>query len=178
MNNKQGPGRFARLVPVLCNLTGTLILAAILLTCVPLTVPRLMGYEAFHVVSGSMEPEIPVGSIVYVEAVEPLDVQAGDVIAFYRGNSVVVHRVLSSDPSQEEFVTKGDANEEEDLDTVSYHSLIGHVAYHYPVLGRLMFFYTSSIGKICVICFAAFGVMLNLLAGQIRKARCADTENT
>lgn len=182
MNKKQGPGRFMRAVPVLCNIAGTLILLVIVLTCLPVTLPRFMGYEVYHVVSGSMEPGIPVGSIVYVEAVEPQDVQTGDVIAFYRGNSVVVHRVVSNDLPQEEFATKGDANEEEDLDAVSYHSLIGRVAYHYPKLGRIMFFYTSLSGKICVICFAAFGVVLNLLAGQLRsgqrKKSGTDTENT
>ena len=62
----------------------------------------------------------------------------------------------------------GDANAEEDMRPVDYTELVGRVAAHYPLLGGLMALYTSNIGKAYVICFAACGVMFNLLAGKIR----------
>ncbi len=58
--------RGGKLIPALCNLLGTLILVLVIASCLPLTVPRLFGYEIYEVVSGSMEPEIPVGSVIYV----------------------------------------------------------------------------------------------------------------
>ena len=158
-----------RIVPFFCNLLGSLILLSVIVTCLPITLPRLWGYEVYNVVSGSMEPQIPVGSILYVKPAEPEDVEENDVIAFHSGDAVVSHRVVRNKLVEGELVTKGDANPGEDLNTVPYSALIGKVEYHLPVLGRIMFLYASQIGKIYVFCFAACGVMLNLLASILRS---------
>ena len=91
----QGPsyGKGRKVFPGLCSVLGTLILIGVIAAFLPLTVPRLMGYEIYEVVSGSMEPEIPVGSVIYVKAVQPQEVEAGDVIAFHKDGSVITHRV-------------------------------------------------------------------------------------
>jgi len=47
------------------------LLAALVLICLPLTVPRLFGYHIYTVVSGSMEPAIPTGSLVYIREAAP-----------------------------------------------------------------------------------------------------------
>ena len=51
-------GKGGKLFPALCSVFGTLILLSVIAVFLPLTVPRLMGYEIYEVVSGSMEPEI------------------------------------------------------------------------------------------------------------------------
>ena len=38
---------------------GTGLLIALVLVCLPLTLPRMFGYHIYSVISGSMEPEIP-----------------------------------------------------------------------------------------------------------------------
>ena len=158
-------GRFA---PALCNILGTLILTAVIAGLLPVTVPRLLGYEIYNVVSGSMEPEIPVGSVVYVKAAEPAEIQAEDVIAFQRDGDTVTHRVVRNLRIEGTFVTKGDANAAEDLDEIPYAALIGRVEAHVPVLGNLMALYTSFLGKLYMLIFAACGAMLNLLAARMR----------
>ena len=55
----------------------------IIAICVPLIVPKTMGYQLYTVVSGSMEPAVPTGSLVYIKYVEPGDIETGDIIAFY-----------------------------------------------------------------------------------------------
>ena len=161
--------RGGKLVPALCNLVGTLILILVIASCVPLTLPRLFGYEIYEVVSGSMEPEIPVGSVVYVAAVEPGDIQENDIIAFRSGQTIITHRVVTNRRLDGEFITKGDANEQEDMNSVPYENLIGRVEHHFPVVGRLMVVYTGTVGKVYVLCFAACGAMLNMLAGRLRE---------
>ena len=161
--------RGGKLVPALCNFFGTLILILVIASCLPLTLPRLFGYEIYEVVSGSMEPEIPVGSVVYVAAVPPEEIQAEDVIAFRSGQTIITHRVVTNRMLDGEFVTKGDANEQEDMNSVPYDSLIGRVEHHFPIVGRLMVVYTGTVGKVYVICFAACGAMLNMLAGRLRE---------
>jgi signal peptidase I len=165
--SKQREG--GKIIPALCNLLGTLILLAVIALCLPLTLPRLMGYEVYHVVSGSMEPEIPVGSVIYVEPVDAAQIEAGEIIAFQSGDSVITHRVVKNQVVEGSFVTKGDANDQEDVNSVPYAYLIGRVAYHLPVLGELMGVLSSTVGKLYVICFAACGAMLNILAGMLRN---------
>jgi len=165
---KESGKKGGKVIPALCNFFGVLILLAVILSCLPLTIPRYMGYEIYNVVSGSMEPEIPVGSVIYVAVTDPEDIQESDVIAFRSNGSVVTHRVVQNRLVEGEFVTKGDANAAEDMNTVPYINLIGRVEYHFPVIGQLMVLYTSNIGKAYVICFAACGAMLNMLAGRLR----------
>ena len=83
-------------LPVLCNLLGTLILLAVILTYLPLSAPRLIGVTAYHVESGSMAPELPQGSAAFVRAAEATEIEPGDVIAFRTDDAVVLHRVSCS----------------------------------------------------------------------------------
>lgn len=66
-----------------CSVVGTILLALVIVVCIPLTVPRIAGYQIYTVISGSMEPEIPTGSLVYVKNTAPSGIEKGDVIAFY-----------------------------------------------------------------------------------------------
>jgi signal peptidase I len=158
-----------RLAAAFCNAAGILILISVIATCLPVTVPKLLGYEIYHVVSGSMEPEIPVGSVIYVEAAPPESISEGEIIAFDRGDSVVVHRVADNQIVEGEFITKGDANEKADVNSVPYASVIGRVKAHYPLLGKMLVLYTSNVGKIYAICFAVCGAMFNILASRLRE---------
>ena len=163
-----GGKRGRKVVPALCSLAGTVILLGVIGFCLPVTGARMMGYEVYSVVSGSMEPAIPVGSVLFVEPVEPASVAEGDVIAFRSGESVISHRVVRNRVVEGEFITKGDANQEADMNPVKYGELVGLVTRHYPVAGHLLSVYTSSIGKVYMVCFAACGAMLNILAGRLR----------
>ncbi len=165
-----------KLVPALCNIVGTVILLSVIGFALAMAAPRFLGYDVYNIVSGSMEPKIPVGSVVYVEAVEPESIQKGDVIVFLSGESVIAHRVVENQTVEGKFTTKGDANAGEDMNDVEYAALVGRVAVHYPILGGLMEIYTSSVGKAYAICFAACGVMFHILAGRLRARRRTQSE--
>lgn len=162
---KQG----GRVISVLCSVLGTLILFSVIALCLPVTLPKLAGYEIYNVVSGSMEPEIPVGSAVYVKGIPPQELEEGDVIAFWSGNSVVVHRVQENRVVEGQFVTKGDANELEDPEKAPYDAVVGRVTYHIPWLGMVMGILSGTVGKAYLICFAACGVMFHMLAGRLKN---------
>ena len=76
--------RGGKLVPALCNIFGTLILVSVIALYLPITLAHARGYEVYNVVSGSMEPAIPVGSVIYVETLRAEDVAEGDVVFNYR----------------------------------------------------------------------------------------------
>lgn len=165
---RTGTERRYKAASVLCNILGTFILLFILAICLPLTVPRFMGYEIYNVVSGSMEPAIPTGSIVFAAPAEPGELQEGDVIAFQSGESVIVHRVRENRRVEGELVTKGDANDTEDIQAVDYDSVLGVVTYHVPVLGRLSAVYTSALGKLYALGFAVAALLFYMLAARLK----------
>ena len=154
---------------VICRLFGSLILIAVIASLLPVTVPRFMGYGIYSVVSGSMEPELPVGSIAYVKPEEPALLQEGDVIAFQNQGSVVMHRVVANHPVDKVLTTKGDANEIEDFGEVRYEYVIGRVEKHYPMLGQVMMICTAAPGRILLLCLAVCGVLLHVLAGRFAE---------
>lgn len=165
-----GHRRGGKLIPALLNLVGTLLMLGVIALMLPTFVPRLMGYEVYNVVSGSMAPTITTGSMVLVEPAVAKDVQEGDIIAFFDGASVVTHRVVHNKLVEGKIVTKGDANETEDLSTVDYSSLIGRVVWHMPMLGDIMAHITTLLGKIYLLALILCGLLLNIIAGRLRDA--------
>ena len=159
-----------------CMVLGTLILVVVIAACLAVTVPQVLGYEVYHIVSGSMEPEIPVGSVIYVDATPPEDMAEQDIIAFWREEAVVAHRVVENRVVEGELITKGDANAQEDISPVSYRSVIGRVARHFPYLGAMLVLFSTTVGKVYVVAFAACGAMLNILGGRIRRRAREDDE--
>lgn len=159
-------------VSALCSALGTVLLIMLILACIPFTSPKVLGYQAYTVISGSMEPSIPVGSLVYVKGVEPEVVESNDVIAFYGGHdadAIVTHRVVENQVDERTFVTKGDANATKDMNPVSYIQFIGRVELSVPHMGIMAQFLTGLNGKIAAGCLIALALVLHMLASVIEK---------
>ncbi len=163
-------GRRSKHLPAaLCSVVGTVLLVAVIFACLPVVLARAWGYQVYNIVSGSMEPAIPVGSAIYVRSTAPGQLAAGDVIAFEREGTVVAHRVVQNDAAQSQLTTKGDANAKEDLSPVRYNQVIGRVERHIPVLGGLLGLYTSGMGRVYAVCLAVCGALLNMVGARIRR---------
>ena len=166
---RSGKSKGRIFTPALCRIAGTAILLLVIITAIPVAMPRFFGYEAYVVITGSMEPEIPVGSLAYVRGIAPSEVQDDEIIAFRTDvEDVVIHRVVRNHVVEGTFTTKGDANPDNDPEDVIYANYLGRVEKHYPVMGQMLAIYMTDIGKVFVICFAACGVLLNLLAGRLK----------
>lgn len=81
--------------------------------------PHLAGYRTLTMLTASMRPHFPAGSIVVVSESPTSSLRAGDVITFNAptpDRPVVTHRVVSVDHSgtASRVVTKGDANNADD----------------------------------------------------------------
>ena len=161
------------------NLLGSLIMLAVILLCLALAAPRLAGIKTYVVISGSMEPAIPVGSLVYSKTVEPSTLETGDVIVFYSSNAPqgggtgevipVTHRVVLNDTTNGEITTKGDANEKNDISKVTYLNVEGKVIFHIPKLGFLAAPLSSVTGKIAVALIILAGYILTEVGSSLRK---------
>lgn len=131
----------------ICNITATILIFVVIIAALPMVVPRLLGYQMYGVLSGSMEPTFPIGSVVYVKPAEPQSVFEGDAITFKIGDDVVAtHRVVSVDEEGQTFTTKGDANDAVDLEPIKFNRLIGKAEFCIPYLGNLAQFIQSPAG--------------------------------
>ena len=156
---------------ILLRVFGMLMIAAVIVTCCPAAIPRLAGYEIYNIVSGSMEPAIGVGSVVYVKPCRPHELKAGDIPAFYVNGDVIVHRIVRNDTNEKVLYTKGDANAAEDMNPVPYNMVIGRVERAIPHLGNVIALYTSRQGKVCVLGFLLAGMLLVWVSGRVSPDR-------
>lgn len=169
MTGRSAAGGNKKFLPGFCGILGNLLFISVIAAFLPMAVPRFLGIEVYEVISESMEPEIPVGSAVYVKGTEPEMLSEGDVIAFQRGDSVITHRVMENKVQERALVTKGDANNREDTAPVSYDDVIGKVEIHMPAIGIVLAFLSGDAGKICAVFVLVWGAMLHLLAGILRS---------
>ena len=115
-----------RVLKVSLKVLSYFILALMVILAGLLAGPRLFSLKPYAVMSGSMEPAFPTGSIVYVQKADPLKIKVGDPITFYlEKTATVTHRVVRIDSKQRLFYTKGDANNTEDISPVSFKNLVG-----------------------------------------------------
>ena len=90
-------------------------------------VPMIFGYTPLVVLTGSMEPNLPVGSVIYYKEAAKEDIKEGDIITFKgRDNQFISHRV-SRILGDGEYQTKGDANNVDDALPVYYKDVKGKV---------------------------------------------------
>ncbi|MBD3279444.1 MAG: signal peptidase I [Candidatus Pacebacteria bacterium] len=139
------------------------------------------GLSFFAVTSGSMEPTIPVGALIYSGKYRADDLAKNDIITYRVRNpetnelTTVTHRITKvikedkiktyTDPETEEekekvvrtheFVTKGDANNTEDARTVPVDNVIGLYQWHLPYLGYVTHFAQTPIGFVLLVIIPA-----------------------
>src|SRR5690554_3736000 len=145
--------------PTVFKLLSGVFMTVVLLLAVLLAGTRVIGLTPYAVVSGSMEPQFPVGSLIYVKSVEPSEVSVGDPITYVMNESLMVatHRVVGKS-DEGNFITKGDANDTVDGSTVHPKNLLGKPLFAIPYLGYLSVFLASGQGKIVLL-----GVLLILV---------------
>lgn len=153
------------------SIIGTLMIITVIILCSMLVLPGFFGYHMYNVISGSMEPSVKVGSLIYVRAQEPSEIKEKDIIAFYGSSedgSIITHRVLENNAVAGRFRTKGDANDAEDLEPVEYDDYIGKVTFVIPYMGELFAIMSSMQGKIAAACITILGALLSVF-GSGRK---------
>lgn len=150
-----------KLIRILNFLSG-LLLVSFLMVALVFVVPRIIGIRPYTVLSGSMEPEIQTGAIAYINT-NDTDVMIGDIITYQMekaNGSIahVTHRIVRTD--DEGFVTRGDANEAEDMTRVHENQIVGTYLFSIPKLGYL----ASKLNKQLIMAFVGWAIFLNIFS--------------
>ena len=97
-------------------------------------VPCIWGQKPLVVISGSMEPTLKVGGILYYEKVDLEDLNKNDILVYKYKNHIISHRIV--DRVDDGFITKGDANSSIDLNLVNKEQVLGKgTNWSIPVIG-------------------------------------------
>jgi signal peptidase I len=109
-----------------------------------------LGWRVDAVNSGSMEPELKVGSVVIIKPEDPENIVIGDIITFRIAsidNTLATHRVIDiKHGTSLYFQTKGDANLKADPFIVSGNDLIGKLLFNIKGLGPFIDFLKTIYG--------------------------------
>lgn len=161
------------------NIVSSILVGIVVLLAVFLMGSRLVGYQVFNVISGSMEPEYSVGDLIYVKKVNTKDIKVGMPITFVLNEDLVVatHRVIEIDAENQHFYTKGDANEIADNDPVHFNNVIGVPQFSIPLLGYVSDFIQNPSGTYITVGVGAVLILLVFLPDFIGK-RKKEEENT
>jgi signal peptidase len=159
--------------------TWVVILGTTAVLTVAVLIPRVSGATPYTVLTGSMTPTYPPGTLVVVRPVDPKSIDTGDAITYQLESgkpAVVTHRVVSQGFDGRGDVvlrTQGDANESLDPDPVRAVQVKGEVWYAVPYLGYVSSMLTGNERQLGVYAGAAglFGYALLSFATAARDKR-------
>jgi len=183
-NNYIPPGQgFMKNLKIFFNIIYTfviifLIVISALLAFSSFKVPG--GIKLFVVQSGSMEPNLKIGSIILTKSQDTYSL--GDIITFYNNGAsgtTTTHRIQKTEiiSGKEEYITIGDANQGADREKVKTDSVLGKVIYIVPLLGYLVGFAKTQLGFTLLIVIPAviivFSEILNIKNEIVKKCAAA-----
>lgn len=122
---------------------GGLLALVVALAMAVIVVPAVVGATPLTVLTSSMEPTLPPGTLVVIKPATVDEIKVGDVLTYQIRSgdpAVVSHRVVSRTVSTNgttTFMTKGDNNDVADANPVTPSQIKGTVWYSIPWLGYL-----------------------------------------
>ncbi|MEP9363461.1 signal peptidase I [Nocardioides sp. CN2-186] len=120
-----------------------LVTLAVGVALAAVVIPRLAGATPYAVLTGSMRPAMPPGTLVVVRPVDPADIKVGSVVTFQPrpdDPSVVTHRIVAQGfdaAGLPVYQTKGDANDAVDPAAIHAGQILGQRWYFVPYIGYL-----------------------------------------
>lgn len=141
--------------------------------------PVLLAGDTHYLIvrTGSMEPAVPVGSVVVIKPADFTKLQKDEIICF-KGSEpqLITHRIF--DITDEGFITKGDANKVPDSSVVEKKDIIGKVVFTIPYLGYLNYFVNTPLGFTLLIILPTTLIITDELREIINHRKDKNTSST
>lgn len=130
-----------------------LVVMLVLLIGMAHLVPRT-GQTLFIIRGGSMEPTIPVGTVIGVAPIDQNALQVGQIVTLRHGaSSILTHRIVALETIDGEVHvrTQGDYNTAADPGDHAAVDVVGHVQWYLPLAGFVLAFLSAPAGMVSVI---------------------------
>ena len=160
-NSEQNPEK-AKKGSIVSDFLFAFVLTFFLLLTLVMIGTRILGYQMLTIDSGSMEPNMPVDSLIFVKQTDPSTLKKNDVITFTIDveGTLVTHRIVSVRTEDRTFITKGDANNTNDA-PVSWSNVVGKTELCLPKIGGLFRVFTAKENRVYV--YMAIGILAGLM---------------
>lgn len=146
-----------KVVRVVLTIAVIVLLPAVVFTLFTSKTEFISGIRSFVVLTGSMTPTIPVGSVTYTQSSQAYN--NGDIVAFTtKSGQTVTHRIVEivNKPEGMFYQTKGDANNIVDSELIPQKNINGKVVFSIPFVGRFINFLKTPLGFTSLIVLPAF----------------------
>lgn len=162
-------------------LSWAVILGISAVLVVTVLVPRVAGATPYTILTGSMQPKYPPGTLMVVKPTPVQDIRVGQVITYQLHSgvpTVVTHRVTAvgiNTKGERNFTTQGDANDVTDAEQVRPVQIEGTLWYSVPFLGHVNNMLTGRERQMAVYVVASLllGYAAFMLVSSARDARAA-----
>ncbi|MDH6280825.1 signal peptidase I [Prescottella agglutinans] len=127
-----------------------LLIAMVGILALTIVIPRLTGSTPYTVLTSSMEPTYPPGTLIVVKPQDQQSLQVGDAITYQWESGkpeVVTHRIVTVQRTSDgelRFTTQGDNNSAPDPRPVVPEQVRGKVWYAVPYVGYVNNFITGK----------------------------------
>lgn len=169
-------GVLKKILQIIKWLVVTFVLIIVANSCIQRYVcnrvqPMFFGWGAAVVQTGSMEPNVPVGTLIVIHEQETYE--PGDVITYidYRGWSIT-HRIISI--RDDAVVVQGDANDIPDP-TFSKDDIVGKTVYMIPNAGKVLGFLKQPVVIAILLVLFVVSIVWDVVSGKKRKKAVAKT---
>ncbi len=145
---------FKKIIQTFLSIFILVILPVVIFTFITSRWPLIAGIRSFSVLSGSMTPTLPVGSLIFAQA--HTTYTTGDIISFENATQqTVTHRIAKviNENNMISYQTKGDANNTVDSTLVKSTDVIGAEVFSLPMAGYFIYFLKSPLGFFSSIIF-------------------------
>ncbi len=112
------------------------ILCFLIILGLVFTLPKIAGIKPYIVLSGSMEPALSVGAVIFTDTGRTIP-EKGDIITYEVKGNMITHRVVQIE--EDGYITKGDANVMKDP-KIAQEQVEGTVLFSIPYLGYAAIF--------------------------------------
>ena len=169
LSKKGEHNKMMKMIKTIWNVISTTLVILAVLLAVALVGVRLIGLQPFVVLSGSMEPEYHVGSLIYVKSVDYKELEVGDDITYMVSqDTIVTHRIIEvlvdeEDPDTIRYFTQGIANDVPDGVSVHYKNIIGTPVFTIPYLGYVSNYIQNPPGMYVAMAAGAILILLVFL---------------
>lgn len=99
------------------------IVYILILIYLAIFIPSFWGHKPLVVISGSMEPTLRVGGLLYYHEQDLKEYDRGDILVYQTKDHIISHRIV--DQNKNGFVTKGDANSSADGSLINNNQVLG-----------------------------------------------------
>lgn len=149
--------------------------AVVVLFLIFSAVPVKGNFKSFVVLSNSMEPKVRMGSVAVVRSAAKYEV--GDIITFgemSRTKTPTTHRIfeIRNENGEKIFVTKGDANNAPDQETVREREILGKVLFSVPYVGYAVARAKTPVGFLLIVIVPSVVIIyeeIKNIAEEVRK---------